>query len=82
MKIGWELDVIGWACAQPFPTLATPLASKNEAVLISRKCSPPKFDYNIKGISTLSWKPLIGYLGVYINCRSDHCKITAAKAIS
>ena len=25
MKIGWALDMIGWACAQPFPTLATPL---------------------------------------------------------
>ena len=24
--IGWALDMIGWACAQPFPTLATPLA--------------------------------------------------------
>ena len=21
MKIGWALDMIGWACAQPFPTL-------------------------------------------------------------
>ena len=26
MKIGWALDLIGWACAQPFPTLATPLS--------------------------------------------------------
>ena len=27
MKIGWALDMIGWAsCAQPFPTLATPLS--------------------------------------------------------
>ena len=25
MKIGWALDMIGWACAQPFLTLATPL---------------------------------------------------------
>ena len=25
MKIGWAVDMIGWACAQPFPTLATPL---------------------------------------------------------
>ena len=25
MKIGWALDMIGWACAQPGPTLATPL---------------------------------------------------------
>ena len=25
MKIGWALDMIGWVCAQPFPTLATPL---------------------------------------------------------
>ena len=25
MKIGWALDMIGWAYAQPFPTLATPL---------------------------------------------------------
>ena len=25
MKIGWALDMIGWAHAQPFPTLATPL---------------------------------------------------------
>ena len=25
MKIGWALDMIGWACAQPFPTLAMPL---------------------------------------------------------
>ena len=25
MKIGWALDMIGWARAQPFPTLATPL---------------------------------------------------------
>ena len=25
MKIGWALDMIGWAFAQPFPTFATPL---------------------------------------------------------
>jgi len=25
MSIGWVPDMIGWACAQPFPTLATPL---------------------------------------------------------
>ena len=25
MKIGWALDMIDWTCAQPFPTLATPL---------------------------------------------------------
>jgi len=25
MSIGWAPDMIGWACAQPFPTLATPL---------------------------------------------------------
>ena len=25
MKIGWALDMIGWACAQPGPTLATSL---------------------------------------------------------
>ena len=56
-------------------------ASKCEALLISRKRSPPKFDYNIKRISP-SWKPLIGYLGVYINYKSDHCKMTAAKATS
>ena len=59
-------------------------ASKCEALLILRKRSPPKFDYNIKG-NSLSWKPLIGYLGAYINCKldwSDHCKITAAKATS
>ena len=31
-------------------------ASKCEALLISRKRSPPKFDYNIKG-NSLSWKP-------------------------
>ena len=46
--------------------------------------SPYKFDYNIKG-NYLSWKPLIGYLGVYINCKldwSDHCKITVAKETS
>jgi len=23
MSIGWAPDMIGWACAQPFPTLAT-----------------------------------------------------------
>ena len=28
MKIGWALDMIGWAFAQPFPTLATPLLRK------------------------------------------------------
>ena len=57
-------------------------ASKCEALLISRKRSPPTFDYNLKGIS-LSWKPLVHYLGIYINCKlgwSDHCKIIAAKA--
>jgi len=27
MSIGWAADMIGWACAQPFPTLATPLPS-------------------------------------------------------
>ena len=27
MKIGWALDMIGWAFAQPFPTLAAPLGS-------------------------------------------------------
>ena len=26
MKIGWALDMIGWACAQPFRTLTTPLS--------------------------------------------------------
>jgi len=26
MSIGWAPDMIGWACAQPFPTLAMPLA--------------------------------------------------------
>jgi len=25
MSIGWAPDMIGWACAQPFPTLAMPL---------------------------------------------------------
>jgi len=25
MSIGWAPNMIGWACAQPFPTLATPL---------------------------------------------------------
>jgi len=25
MNIGWEPDMIGWACGQPFPTLAMPL---------------------------------------------------------
>jgi len=25
MSIGWASDMIGWACAQPFPTLDTPL---------------------------------------------------------
>jgi len=25
MSIGWAPDMIGWVCAQPFPTLATPL---------------------------------------------------------
>jgi len=25
MSIGWAPDMIGWACVQPFPTLATPL---------------------------------------------------------
>ena len=29
MKIGWALDIIGWACAQPFPTLATPLSARS-----------------------------------------------------
>jgi len=23
MSIGWAPDMIGWACAKPFPTLAT-----------------------------------------------------------
>jgi len=27
MSISWAPDMIGWACAQPFPTLATPLLS-------------------------------------------------------
>ena len=57
-------------------------ASKCEGLLISRKCCPTKFDYNIRGTS-LSWKPLVRYLGVYINSKldwTDHCKITAAKA--
>ena len=27
MSIGWAPDMIGWACTQPFPTLATPLVS-------------------------------------------------------
>ena len=36
MKIGWALDMIGWACAQPFPTLATPLsASISDGVWLS-----------------------------------------------
>ena len=26
IAIGWAPDMIGWAGAQPFPTLATPLA--------------------------------------------------------
>ena len=30
MKIGWALDIIGWACAQPFPTLAMPLVEARE----------------------------------------------------
>jgi len=25
MSIGWTTDMIVWACAQPFPTLAMPL---------------------------------------------------------
>ena len=57
-------------------------ASKYEALLISRKHSPPTFDYNLKRIS-LSWKPLVHYLGIYINCKldwSDHCKVIAPKA--
>ena len=57
-------------------------ASICEALLVSRKHFPPKFDYNVKGISQ-SWKPLIGYLEVYCKLDwSDHCKITAAKATS
>ena len=34
MKIGWALDMIGWACAQPFPTLATPLLYNNTYILV------------------------------------------------
>ena len=26
MSIGWAPDMIGWVCAQPFPTLAMPLS--------------------------------------------------------
>ena len=31
MKIGWALDIIGWACAQPFLTLAMP-PSKGQGI--------------------------------------------------
>ena len=34
MKIGWALDMIGWAFAQPFPTLATPLLQRQ-----SKECT-------------------------------------------
>jgi len=30
IAIGWAPDMFGWACAQPFPTLAMPLVAKNQ----------------------------------------------------
>jgi len=30
IAIGWAPDMIGWACAQPFPSLATPLGIRNK----------------------------------------------------
>jgi len=34
MSIGWAPDMIGWAYAQPFPTLATPLHTGSIATYI------------------------------------------------
>lgn len=56
--------------------------AKCEALNISNKLSPPQFTYTINS-GPISWKPLIKYLGVYINSKltwSDHCKLTASKA--
>ena len=56
--------------------------AKCEAFNISFKLSPPQFTYTING-ETISWKPLVEYLGIYVNSKltwSDHCKLIASKA--
>ena len=56
--------------------------AKCEALNISHKLSPPQFTYTING-GTISWKPLVKYLGIYVNSKltwSDHCKLTASEA--
>ena len=56
--------------------------AKCEALNISHKLSPPQFTYTVNG-GTISWKPLVKDLGIYINSKltwSDHCKLTASRS--
>ena len=56
--------------------------AKCEALNISHKLSPPQFTYTMNS-GAISWKPLVKYLGIYINSKltwSDHCKLTASQA--
>ena len=49
---------------------------------ISHKLSPPQFTYTVND-GTISWKPLVKYLEIYINSKltwSDHYKLTPSKA--
>jgi len=36
MRISWAPNMIGWACAQPFPTLAMPLYKSKKTTMIQK----------------------------------------------
>ena len=56
--------------------------AKCEALNLSHKLSPPQFTYTVNG-GTISWKPLVKDLGIYISSKltqSDQCKLTASRS--
>jgi len=41
MSIGWVPNMIGWACAQPIPTLAMPLVLASTCITLFSASTPP-----------------------------------------
>jgi len=73
MSIGWASDMIGWACAQPFPTLAMPLPQcarflfntyRGWSMLVLRGSST--FLYSKEGVT--QGNPLSMFMYVIGNC--------------
>ena len=69
MKIGWALDMIGWACAQPFPTLAMPLAACRSCDVRCIDSNSHKAIYTVYMLATvdvMAKLQLVGYTAMVL----------------